>query len=56
MNELRENKEINELLETLEENGMFKEKNEVSALVDYIGEMEKPFLLCLLKCRKCEKK
>lgn len=40
MDELRNNPQIIELLETLEENGMQKEKGEVSALVSYIGDME----------------
>ena len=40
MNDLRYNPQIIELLETLEENGMHKEKGEVSALVTYIGDME----------------
>lgn len=41
MSDLRESKEVNELLETLEQNGMNKEKSEVNALIDYIGDMEK---------------
>ena len=40
MDELRNNPQIIELLETFEENGMQKEKSEVSALVSYIGDME----------------
>lgn len=40
MDELRNNLQIIELLETLEQNGMQKEKGEVSALVSYIGDME----------------
>ena len=40
MDELKNNPQIIELLETLEENGMHKEKGEVSALVSYIGDME----------------
>lgn len=40
MDELRNNPQIIELLETLEQNGMQKEKGEVSALVSYIGDME----------------
>ena len=40
MNELKQNKEITELLEILEENGLQKEKAEVLALVDYIGEID----------------
>lgn len=52
MDELRNNSQIIRLLETLEENGMHKEKGEVSALVSYIGDMEIPYL----KCRKCVKK
>ncbi len=56
MDELRNNSQIIRLLETLEENGMHKEKGEVSALVSYIGDMEIPYLKCLQKCRKCVKK
>lgn len=41
MSDLRESKEVNELLETLEQNGFDKEKSEVNALIDYIGDMEK---------------
>ena len=55
MNELRENKEINELLEILEENGMIKEKTEVSALVDYIGEMEKTLSAMLSEMQEMRK-
>ena len=55
MNELRENREINELLEALEENGMFKEKTEVSALVDYIGEMEKTLSAMLTEMQEMRK-
>lgn len=55
MNELRENKEINELLETLDENGMQKEKAEVSALVDYIGEMEQTLTAMLSEMQKMRK-
>ena len=40
MDELRNSPQIIRLLETLEENGMHKEKGEVSALVSYIGDME----------------
>ena len=40
MDELKNNPQIIELLETLEENSMHKEKGEVSALVSYIGDME----------------
>ena len=40
MDELKNNPQIIELLETFEENGMHKEKGEVSALVSYIGDMQ----------------
>ena len=40
MDELRNNPQIIELLETLEQNSMQKEKDEVSGLVSYIGDME----------------
>ena len=41
MDDLRENKQITELLETLEQNGMEKEKGEVQSLVNYIGNMKR---------------
>jgi len=41
MDELREHPQIAELMDTLEQNGMHKEKAEVESLVDYIGDMEK---------------
>ncbi|MBR0303632.1 MAG: hypothetical protein IJQ80_07260, partial [Clostridia bacterium] len=40
MNELKEHPQISELMETLEKNDMHKEKRDVEALVDYIGDME----------------
>ena len=40
MDELRNSPQIIRLLETLEENGMHKEKGEVSAFISYIGDME----------------
>ena len=55
MNELKENKEILELLETLEKNGLQKEKAEVSALVDYIGEMEKTLSAMLTEMQEMRK-
>ena len=41
MDELRELPQVAELIDTLEQNDMHKEKAEVQSLVDYIGEMEK---------------
>lgn len=41
MNELYEHPQIAELMDTLEQNGMGKEQEEVRSLVDYIGDMEK---------------
>ena len=41
MDELREHPDVKELIETLDQNGMDKEKKEVLSLVDYIGGMEK---------------
>ena len=41
MNDLYEHPQIAELMDTLEQNGMGKEKEEVQSLVDYIGDMEK---------------
>ncbi len=40
MNELKEHPQIAELMDTLEKNDMHKEKRDVEALVDYIGDME----------------
>lgn len=40
MNDLKNNPDIAELLEILDRNGLFKEKQEVNELVDYIGGME----------------
>lgn len=40
MNNLNEHPQIAELLETLEQNGLTKEKTEVQTLVGYIGDME----------------
>ena len=55
MNELRKNKEIIELLETLEKSGLQKEKAEVSALVDYIGEMEQSLSSMLTEMKEMRK-
>lgn len=40
MDNLNEHPQIAELIETLDKNGMQKEKTEVQSLVDYIGDME----------------
>lgn len=40
MENLNEHPQIAELLETLEQNGLTKEKTEVQSLVSYIGNME----------------
>lgn len=40
MDELRNNTDVKDLLDTLEENGLHKEKGEVQSLVDYIENME----------------
>lgn len=40
MNDLYEYPQIAELMDTLEQNGLDKEKAEVQSLVDYIGDME----------------
>lgn len=55
MNELKQNKEITELLEILEENGLQKEKAEVLALVDYIGEMEQTLSSMLTEMKEMRK-
>ena len=55
MNDLRESTEVNELLETLEKNGMEKEKSEVNALVDYIGDMEKTLNAMLSEMQEMRK-
>ena len=41
MENLEEHPQIAELLETLDQNGLTKEKSEVQSLVSYIGDMEK---------------
>ena len=41
MDSLKEHPQIEELIDALEKNDMFKEKAEVESLVDYIGDMEK---------------
>ena len=40
MAQLQEQPQIVELLDTLDKNGLMKEKNEVQSLVSYIGGME----------------
>ena len=55
MDELRNNPQIIELLETLEENGMQKEKGEVSALVSYIGDMEHTLSAMLAEMQEMRK-
>ena len=55
MDDLRENKQITELLETLEQNGMEKEKGEVQSLVDYIGNMEKTLTEMLAEMQEMRK-
>lgn len=40
MDNLKEHPQIVELLDTLDKNGLMKEKNEVQSLVSYIGDME----------------
>lgn len=40
MDNLNENPQIVELIDTLDKNGLMKEKNEVQSLVKYIGDME----------------
>ena len=39
MSELKDHPQITELMETLDKNDMHREKKEVEALVDYIGDM-----------------
>ena len=55
MDELKNNPQIVELLETLEENGMHKEKGEVSALVSYIGDMEHTLSAMLVEMQEMRK-
>lgn len=55
MDELRNNPQIIRLLETLEENGMHKEKGEVSALVSYIGDMEHTLSAMLAEMQEMRK-
>ena len=40
MDNLKEHPQIVELLDTLDKNGLMKEKNEVKSLINYIGGME----------------
>ena len=40
MDNLKEHPQIAELLDTLDKNGLAKEKNEVQSLINYIGDME----------------
>lgn len=47
MDNLNEHPQIAELIETLDKNGMQKEKNEVQSLVDYIGDMEQTLTVML---------
>ena len=55
MDELRNNPQITELLQTLEENGLQKEKGEVSALVSYIGDMEQTLTAMLAEMQEMRK-
>ena len=55
MDELKNNPQIIELLETLEGNGMHKEKGEVSALVSYIGDMEHTLSAMLAEMQEMRK-
>lgn len=55
MSELYDNPQIIELLETLEQNGMQKEKGEVSALVSYIGDMEHTLSAMLAEMQEMRK-
>ena len=55
MDELKNNPQIAELLQTLEENGLQKEKGEVSALVSYIGDMEQTLTAMLAEMQEMRK-
>jgi hypothetical protein len=55
MEELKNNPQIIELLETLGNNGMQKEKGEVSALVSYIGDMEQTLSAMLAEMQEMRK-
>lgn len=55
MDELRNNPQIIRLLETLEENGMHKEKGVVSAIVSYIGDMEHTLSAMLAEMQEMRK-
>ena len=55
MEELKNNPQIIELLETLGNNGMQKEKGEVSALVSYIGDMEHTLSAMLAEMQEMRK-
>ena len=55
MDELKNNPQITELLQTLEENGLQKEKGEGSALVSYIGDMEQTLTAMLAEMQEMRK-
>ncbi len=55
MDDIRDNPQINELLDTLDKNGMPKEKSEVQSLVDYIGDMEKTLTAMLSEMQEMRK-
>ena len=51
MSELKDHPQITELMEALDKNDMHREKKEVEALVDYIGDMRKRSPKCSRKCK-----
>lgn len=55
MDDLKNNQQITELLNTLEQNGMQKEKGEVQSLVDYIGDMENTLTAMLSEMQEMRK-
>jgi len=55
MDDLKNNQQITELLDTLEQNGMQKEKGEVQSLVDYIGDMENTLTAMLSEMQEMRK-
>ena len=55
MSDLKEQSQVIELLDTLEKNGLHKEKNDVTALVDYVSDMEDTIVSMLIEMQELRK-
>ena len=53
MDQLKEHPQIVELLDTLDKNGLMKEKSEVQSLVSYIGTLDRVLQKCSASFRIC---